>query len=81
MPTGRLDYDNVPRTVTFQPDSNTNEMKVNISIIDDGINEGEEGFVLVLQQEEAEESDNVDLTTRNVTLIRITDNDCKCGQW
>lgn len=74
-----MDFDNSPQTVTF-PSTNTNdEMTITITLIDDNINEAEEGFYL-LATLDRQQSSSADLSSftpiRNgVAEIDITDND------
>ncbi len=55
-------------------------VNVPIAITDDGINEAEEVFVVILELVAAQNPDKVDLNVRNVSLCTIGDNDRKYWQ-
>ncbi len=62
----------------FEPNSSPEEFLVNISLIDDAINEVSEGFWLLIEFDETELDDtNVTLVRDGLALITIEDNDRK----
>ena len=66
--------------MTFQPDEDApiNEHSVPVAIIDDDVNEAmEQDFVVVLRLNESINEESISLETRNVSLCRIIDDDCK----
>ena len=74
------DFDNTTLTVTFQSDEDApvNEHSVPVAIVDDDVNEAmEQDFVVVLRLSESINQESISLETRNVSLCRIIDDDCK----
>ena len=61
--------------ITFPPSNRVAETTVEVSLVDDIINEEEEGFLLVIEVENA--TDTVSLVRGGVALININDNDRK----
>ena len=77
IPSGRQDFDNTVRNVTFNPNSGVGtEMVVNFPVIDDIINEDPEGFIIVLDVDMARTAVDVAFTSNlRTTLGRINDDD------
>ena len=75
--TGRIDFDNTPRTITLPTGVLRSDTRVFIPIVDDAINEAVEGFAVVMELVDLSLAEFVDLKTRNVTLGKILDNDSK----
>ena len=79
-PSGRRDFDNTTRTIVFKAGSrNGASISVNIPVIDDDIQETQEGFIILLDVNESHTSRsqvalNLDQRT---ALGRIFDNDRK----
>ena len=48
-----------------------------IDVVDDAINESQEGFVAILEVVDAVDVSMIDLTQRQVTQCNIGDDDCK----
>ena len=59
--------------ITFLPNQRNEETTVEVSLVDDSINEEEEGFLLVIEVEDA--TDTVSRVRDGVALININDND------
>lgn len=76
---GKMDFNNISQTVTFEPSLSQVQESVTINLIDDSINEAEEGFVIVIQVVEIGSVDQqgLILDRNGVALVRITDNDRK----
>ena len=78
--TGRVDFNDSVRIVTVPTGQRVEDITVDIPIVDDDIDEADEGFILLLEVVDPAVAPFVDLSTRNVTLGRIDDNDCKCDK-
>lgn len=80
-PSGKQDFVNTTQTVTFPPSLSViaDEREVLIGIINDDINEADEGFFLVLEIEEASQTDvdNTVFIRNGVALVIIDDEDSK----
>ena len=78
---GRRDFDNTVRTVVVPAGDEVVDQLVLIPIIDDKINEANEGFLLVVRANEARSNPSdlakVVYKDEGVTLLRITDDDSK----
>ena len=78
---GRRDFDSSERTIVIPPGGNTIDQNVLIPIIDDRINEANEGFLLIVRANEAGNNlldlANLEYMDEGVTLLRITDDDSK----
>jgi hypothetical protein len=77
---GLNDFNNTNITIIFEPDEDTevNEKRAPIFVIDDAINEAtEQVFVVELRLIDTRNTAAVDLTVRPSTLCRIVDNDRK----
>lgn len=74
-----MDFNNTSQTVTFEPSLSQVQESVTINLVDDSINEAEEGFVIVIQVVEIGSVDQqgLILDRNGVALVRITDNDRK----
>ena len=51
------------------------DISVKINITKDDVNEAEEGFVVLLELLDPKLSSTVDLSSSNITLVRIIDDD------
>ena len=78
---GKRDFDNTIRTVVVPAGDGVVDQQVLIPIINDRINEANEGFLLVVRANEARSNPsdlaNVRYKDEGVTLLRITDDDRK----
>ena len=78
---GKRDFDNTIRTVVVPAGDGVVDQQVLIPIIDDRINEANEGLLLVVRANEARSNPsdlaNVRYKDEGVTLLRITDDDRK----
>ena len=64
--------------ITFEPSNETFfDKQVEIRIVDDGTNEAEEDFVVIVEFEHAINPSAVDLSVQNASVIRIQDDDRK----
>ena len=75
--TGRVDFNDSVHIVTVPAGQRVEDITVDIQIFDDDIDEASEGFVLLLEVVDPAVAPFVDLSTRNTSLGRIDDNDCK----
>ena len=75
--TGRVDFNDSVRIVTVPAGQRVEDITVDIPIIDDDIDEADEGFIILLEVVDPAVAPSVDLSTRNTTLGRIDDNDSK----
>ena len=75
--TGRVDFDDSVHIVTVPAGRKVDDITVNIPIVDDDIDEADEGFILLLEIVDPAVAPFVDLSTRNASLGRIDDDDCK----
>ena len=75
----RNDFDNSIKTITFEPSVSPQQQTVTIDLVNDEINEAQEGFYLVISVTEISSADepNLILERNGVALVRITDNDGK----
>ena len=69
------DFDNGAQTVTFEPSTSSVQEMVTITLTDDGINEDQEGFLLLIEVVEFGVADAI--LELDVALVRIIDNDRK----
>ena len=78
---GRRDFDNTQRTLIIPAGSDTIDQTVVIPIIEDRINEANEGFLLIVRANQvlSNPSDvaNLIFIDEGVTLLRIVDDDSK----
>lgn len=77
---GKQDFKrNGPTRVTFDPSSTNEEREIEIPLVDDEINEADEGFVLVIEMEDNGDRESVGeeikLVRAGVALIRVADDD------
>ena len=79
MDPSRTDFDNSVKTVTFEPSVSQLEETVIISLVDDSVNEADEGFIIIVKLVEIGTLDdqNLSLERNGVALVRIVDDDCK----
>ena len=75
--TGRVDFNDSVHIVTVPAGQRVDDITVDIPIIDDDIDEADEGFVILLEAVDPAVAPFVDLSTHNTTLGRIYDNDSK----
>ena len=75
--TGRVDFNDSVHIVTVPAGRKVEDISVDIPIYDDLIDEDDEGFILLLEIVDPAEAPFVDLSTRNTSLGRIDDDDCK----
>lgn len=66
------DFSSTPQVVFI---SKEKDISVKINITRDDINEADEGFVVVLELLDPTLSSRVDLSSSNITLVRIIDDD------
>lgn len=69
-------FDNTSQLVTFTTSINSTEVRPFVSVVDDGINEPEEQFVVIVKLVNSSLTTGVKFTSPS-TLIRIVDNDGK----
>lgn len=69
----RNDFSSTPQVVFVT--AAEKDISVKINITKDGVNEAEEGFVVLLELLDPTLSNTVDLSYRNITLVRIIDDD------
>ena len=76
---GRRDFvRNGTIEITFPPSNNIQEKEVLISLVDDQINEAEEGFLVLVDADNIFIPEEVvDLIRDGVTVVKIVDNDRK----
>ena len=75
--TGRVDFNDSVHIVTVPAGRKVDDITVDIQIFDDDTDEAFEGFVILLEIVDPAVAPFVDLTTRNASLGRIDDDDCK----
>lgn len=80
MEANRTDFGSSITAVTFEASLSQSEATVTISLVDDAVNEAEEGFIIVIQVVEIGDIDeqSLILERNGVALVRIVDNDRKC---
>lgn len=71
------DFDNIEQQVTFEPSQGREETTITINFVDDIVNEAQEGFLITIEVEEIDPTDQFTLVRNGVALVRITDNDRK----
>ena len=71
-----VDFNDTTQLATFTPNG-PSELLVEIPVFDDEVDEADEGFVMMLELEESLLSGSVDLSLRNLTFVKIVDNDRK----
>ena len=59
--------------LTLEPSSDNVEIPINIFLVNDDINEADEGYILLIEIESA--TDNVTLVREGVALIVVADDD------
>ncbi len=67
--------------MTFSPDMRSTELRVDIKLEDENINEAQEGFFVVLNVQDSSSNEaggEKFQYERRVSLVRINDNDRKC---
>ena len=76
---GRRDFDNTPQTLVMTAGVDTIDQRVIIPVIDDRINEANEGLMLIVRatknSSDALDVANLEYIDEGVTLLRITDDD------
>ena len=72
-----MDFNDSVHIVTVPAGQRVEEITVDIPIFDDDIDEADEGFILLLEVVDPTVAPFVDLSTRNASLGRIDDDDCK----
>ena len=73
----RNDFDNTVQQITFPPNPANAEQILTINLIDDTINEAQEGFYVMIRVVQSGPTDQITFVRNGVALIRITDNDRK----
>lgn len=68
----RSDFSSTPQVVFITREK---DISVKINITKDDVNEAEEGFVVLLELLDPKLSSTVDLSSSNITLVRIIDDD------
>ena len=58
----------------LEPSSNNVEIPINLDLVDDDINEADEGYILLIEIE-GTTSDNITLVREGVALIVVADDD------
>lgn len=76
-PTGRRDFNGNPIDIVFPPSSGNVDMNIAGILIDDEINEAQEGLIVRIEIMTIGQADMQQLrnSTRDTALIRIVDND------
>lgn len=77
----RIDFDNTIQQVIFPPSQGIAEQTITINLVDDVINEDQEGFYIRMIVTESGPSDQITFVRNGIALIRITDNDRKLKPW
>lgn len=73
----RNDFDDSIQQVIFEPSQGISEQIVTINLVDDIINEAQEGFYVMMNVTESGLTDQITLVRNGIALIRINDNDRK----
>ena len=73
----RNDFDSTVQQVTFAPSQANSEQILSVNLVDDTINEAQEGFYIMIQVVQSGPTDQITFIRNGVALIRITDNDRK----
>ena len=73
----RNDFDNTAQQVIFPPSQGFTEQIITINLVDDVINEAQEGFYIMIRVTESGPTDQITLVRNGIALIRINDNDRK----
>lgn len=73
----RNDFDNAVQQVIFEPNPAISEQSVSINLVDEFINEAQEGFYVMIEVMESGPTDVINLIRNGIALIRIDDNDRK----
>ena len=73
----RNDFDNTIQQVIFPPSQGISEQILTVNLVDDVINEAQEGFHIMINVTESGPTDQITLVRNGIALIRITDNDRK----
>ena len=63
--------------VIFEPSQTNAEQSVTINLVDDVINEAQEGFYVMIEVMESGPTDAISLVRNGIALVRINDNDRK----
>ena len=77
MDGSRNDFNTTVQQVTFQPSTGNVDENININLVDDIINEAQEGFFVVIEVVQSGAGDQINFVRNGVALIRINDNDGK----
>ena len=73
----RNDFDNAIQEVIFEPSQGISEQIITINLVDDIINEAQEGFYIMMDVIESGPTDQITLVRNGIALVRINDNDRK----
>ena len=73
----RNDFDNAVQQVVFQPSPSISEQSVSLNLVDDVINEAQEGFYVMIEVMESGPTDQINFVRNGIALVRINDNDRK----
>ena len=74
--TGGIDFNASNVTGVFV--GNQRSVTLSVMVVDDDIDEEDELFAILLELVSAVNPDRVDLSERNISLLRITDDDGEC---
>ena len=74
--TGGIDFNASNLTGVFV--GNMRSLAMSVNVIDDDIDERDEFFAVLLELVSAVTPDRVDLSEKNISLLRITDDDGEC---
>ena len=74
--TGERDFNASNLTGVLAGDDRS--LTLSVPVVDDNIDEADELFAVLLELVDAENPDRVDLSERNITLLRINDDDGEC---
>ena len=73
----RNDFDNAVQQVIFEPNPANSEQSVSINLVDEFINEAQEGFYVMIEVMQSGPTDAINLVRNGIALVRINDNDRK----
>ena len=74
--TGGIDFNASNITGVLQ--GNTRNLPLSVRVVDDDIDEDDEVFAVLLELVSAVNPDRVDLSERNISVLRIADDDGEC---
>jgi len=74
--TGGIDFN--ASNVTGVLVGNTRNLALSVMVVDDDIDEDDELFAVLLEVVDAVNPDRVNLAERNISVLRIADDECEC---